>query len=79
MMTCREVIEALGDYLEHRTDSARTRIVAAHLDSCPECFYYFNSYKTTVMLARKEFKDAPAPSLGENTVREILDARRRRS
>jgi anti-sigma factor RsiW len=59
MISCRETVESLLDFLtgelsrEHRDRAER------HLAECPCCAAFLDSYRTTVLLVRR----LPRPSL----------------
>ena len=50
-MTCRETIEVLMDYLEAALSSDANRDLERHLQACPPCLAYLNTYRKTVELA----------------------------
>ncbi len=67
MMTCRELVEALFDLAagqlapEHREHAER------HLQRCPECVAYLESYRLTVRMARQ----LPRPPLPPRLARQL--------
>ena len=80
-MTCRELVDFLGAYFdEELADDVRVEF-DEHLDACPECSAYVESYRTTVALAKDALRnpDEPVPaSVPETLVKAILSARRKR-
>jgi anti-sigma factor RsiW len=78
-MTCRDLNGFLMDYLSGElTGGARTAF-AAHLDECPPCVAYLESYRETVRLGKLAFADLDAPASREvppELVKAILAARR---
>jgi predicted anti-sigma-YlaC factor YlaD len=79
-MNCRDVVEFLCDYLEGKLPEDQREVFQQHLDLCPPCLEYLESYKTTIELGRiaccKHEEDA-APEVPEGLVRAILKARKR--
>ena len=80
-MTCRELIDFLGAYLDGQlSEEVRLRF-AEHLAACQECSAYLESYRATVQVAKRAFKhpDDPVPAdVPEDLVKAILAARRKR-
>ena len=68
--TCRELIDFLDDYVEHRLPMARRLMFQAHLAGCRDCRAYLDSYRRTIALARQSGAE-PAP-VPEDLVRAIL-------
>jgi ribose 5-phosphate isomerase A len=50
-MTCKETIEILADYLEATLSSDVNRELERHLQACPPCRAYLNTYRKTAELA----------------------------
>ena len=78
MITCRELIEFLDEYIASDTDEARRRIVDEHLAVCPACVNYVDSYRKTIEMGRAAFEDPSAPALADvppELVRAILALR----
>jgi hypothetical protein len=46
-LTCREVIELLADYLEQSLAPETLAEFERHLDRCPPCIAYLNTYRKT--------------------------------
>lgn len=82
MLTCREFIEFLADYLAHDLPPASQAEFEFHLSDCPDCALYLKSYEATIRLGRMVCADLDAPppeEVPEELVRGILAARRRES
>jgi anti-sigma factor RsiW len=78
MITCRELIEFLDDYIANDMDAARRRIADEHLAVCPACVSYVDSYRKTIEMGRTALTDpsAPAPAdVPPELVRAILASR----
>lgn len=79
MMTCREMVEFLTDYTNGELPSEQLRIFEEHLDYCPPCIDYLDSYRTTVQLGREVCHDPDGPPPGDapsELIEAILVARR---
>lgn len=79
MLTCRELIEFLMDYLEDALGADERESFAAHLAVCPDCVRYVDDYRSTVRAGRSAFEDPDAPTpeaVPESLVAAILAARR---
>jgi len=75
-LTCREMTDFLGDYLDGSLALAERRLFDKHLADCPECVAYLRSYAETIRLARQIREDDALPaSIPDELVRAILAAR----
>ena len=76
MITCRELIEFLDDYVAGALPSDRRRAFEEHLALCPDCVNYLESYRLTIDLGRKALLDDEAlATVPEGLVRAILASR----
>ena len=79
-MTCPEVIDFLGAYLDGElAEDVRVRF-DEHLGGCPECSAYLATYRSAVRFARDAFRgsgESLAADLPEDLVKAILAARRK--
>lgn len=78
-LTCRELIDFLDDYVEHRLDPAARARFDDHLSRCAPCVRYLRSYQGTmravaVACGGAEASAAQAP---EQLIAAILAARPR--
>lgn len=78
-LTCRDVIEFLRAYLDGELPPVLCRRFEDHIDACPPCLQYLDSYRETIVLTADAFgADERAPDdVPEELVRAILAARRR--
>jgi predicted anti-sigma-YlaC factor YlaD len=51
MITCRDCVDLLMDYLEHSLDAEKQRHLDEHLASCPPCIHFLKSYRKCSELA----------------------------
>ena len=52
-MTCQETVEVLLDYLDATLSVDAVRELEAHLQRCPPCQAYLNTYKKTAELTSR--------------------------
>ena len=80
-MICREAVEFLMEYLSGELQHDQRLAFESHLEACPECVVYLQSYKETVKLGKAAFNhpDERVPDdVPEELVHAILAARRKR-
>jgi anti-sigma factor RsiW len=75
-MTCREVTEFLGDWVEGRLDPRERAAFERHLADCPECIAYVRGYRETIRLAN-DLRSEATPPMPTALIDAILDATRR--
>lgn len=81
-MTCREFVEFLMAYLEAELPDDVASRFREHLDECPPCVTYLDTYRETVRLGREICADPEGPvpeNVPEALVNAILEARRRQA
>ena len=79
-MTCREGIEFLSEYLSGELPLAQREVFEQHLEECPECVAYLNSFAEAVKLGKGAFETSDEPlttEMPEELVQAILAARRK--
>jgi len=79
-MTCRELVDFLGAYLDGALPDEVRRRFEEHLAVCPECAAYLETYRETVKVTTAVFRDLddPVPAgVPEDLVKAILAARRK--
>lgn len=90
MLTCREFIEFLMEYLDRALPDQRLSEFERHLGSCTSCQAYLHNYQATVRLGKAAFAGALDPAgadldgavpedVPEDLVKAILAARATRS
>jgi predicted anti-sigma-YlaC factor YlaD len=57
---CRQIAELLGDYLEGTLPRATRDLIDFHIDGCPPCVAFLNTYRGTVK-ATRTLPDVPIP------------------
>jgi len=79
-LSCREFIDFIMAWLDGELEPEVRRSFAEHLDMCPDCVDYLDSYQRTVALGKAAWDapgDAPVPNeVPEELVQAVLAARR---
>jgi len=73
-MNCRECTDFLIDYLNGDLPAAQQRVFEGHLELCPPCLTYLDSYRATVKHCESA-QEEPHEPLPEAMVQAILAAR----
>ena len=80
-LTCREFIDFIMSWLDGELEPAVRRRFVEHLEMCPDCVDYLDSYERTVALGKAAWDapgDAEVPDeVPEELVQAVLAARRR--
>ncbi len=80
MITCRELVDFLMNYIDGELPSERREAFESHLRVCGPCRRYLETYKETVRLGKLALapsNDPPPPSVPESLIKAILDARQK--
>jgi hypothetical protein len=70
-LECRRIAELLGDYFEGSLPRETRELIDFHIDGCPPCVAFLNTYKGTMDAARK-LPEAPIPSELKNRLLAVL-------
>jgi anti-sigma factor RsiW len=65
---CDECVELLVDYLEGELPPKRQRALEIHLDLCPSCVSFVNTYRGTVNIARTLHADDIPPEVTQRLI-----------
>ena len=74
MITCRELISFLIEYLEGSLSRSEHDRFETHLKVCASCRAYLHTYETTIRLERAAAAEDCDPP--EALVRAVMDSRR---
>ena len=74
MMTCRQLVELLIDFVSDELPDDHRRLIEQHLEICPPCVTYIETYRLTIQLTRQlpprpippELAAAPSKRPGRN-------------
>jgi predicted anti-sigma-YlaC factor YlaD len=50
---CKQILSKLSDYLDHDLEPALCEYIDQHLEHCPECKAFINTFRKTVELIKK--------------------------
>ena len=80
MLSCREFVEFIIDYLEKTLPEAQGLEFDRHLSDCPDCVAYLKSYQETIRLEKTlccRPDDTLPQDVPEDLVQAILAAKRK--
>ena len=78
MITCRELVEFLDQYISGEMPAARAVVFQEHLAGCPDCVNYVDSYRRTIRLGQMAPAKSDAPAAApEDLVKAVLMATRK--
>jgi predicted anti-sigma-YlaC factor YlaD len=61
LLTCKQFLSALNDYLDETEDADIRREVQEHIEECPNCWVVFNTTQKTLKVFKgMEAQDMPA-------------------
>ena len=70
-LECRQIAELLGDYFDGSLPRETRELIDFHIDGCPPCVAFINTYKGT-MDATRRLPDAPIPPELKNRLLAVL-------
>jgi len=68
MARCDECVELLVDYIGGELPPERARALEIHLDLCPSCVCFVNTYRNTVNIARTLQPEDIPPELTQQLI-----------
>lgn len=70
-MDCQQLVDLVVDYLDGDLGRDKEQRLETHLDDCPECVEFLDSYRQTGTVCRRALKiEMPAPL--QSTLLEFL-------
>jgi len=78
LLTCKDFLNELNEYLDETTDSDIRRRVEEHVSECPNCFVVFDTTKKTLQIY-KGMEPQPIPQDVHSRLMAALERRRARS
>jgi len=78
-VNCREFVDFLMDYLDGTLPDQQLTTFRQHMDDCPSCVTYLDTYRETVRLGRELCADPEGPvppEVPRGLVEAVLAARR---
>lgn len=79
MLTCKQLIEALVDYVDGRLSLSQRFAIMLHLFCCGHCSSYLQDYRSTIKASQQAMApkdEPPAIEVPEEFVQAVLKARR---
>ncbi len=74
MVTCKDFLRELGDYLDENTDPALRAELDRHINECPNCWVVLDTTQKTINV----YKGMDAQPLPEHLKAKLMDAVARR-
>jgi anti-sigma factor RsiW len=71
-ITCRQLVELLLDFVSGELDEERRKHVELHLQKCPPCVAYLETYQITIQITR-QLPPAPLPQEFVERLRAVLE------
>jgi anti-sigma factor (TIGR02949 family) len=75
-LACRDVVEAVTDYLEGAMPAADRERFERHLAGCDDCTAYLEQLRTSIRLSGRVQAESMPPDLREGLLRAFRDWRR---
>jgi predicted anti-sigma-YlaC factor YlaD len=73
MMKCKDFNEFLGEYLEGELDEKTRTVFEAHLQMCPPCVGYLDSYQEVIRVGKACCCD-PEAEVPEDAPQSLINA-----
>jgi anti-sigma factor RsiW len=78
LLTCKDFLSELSEYLDETTDPDIRRRVEVHVSECPNCFVVFDTTKKTLQIY-KGMEPQPIPQDVHSRLMAALERKRSRS
>ena len=73
MICCKECLELLHDYLEGKLSQNIRTSLEEHLEDCPPCIAFFNTYKSTTQICQSVLKETEIPDIVKEKLKEFVE------
>jgi len=73
-MECRQIAELLGEYFDGTLPKATRELLEWHIEGCPPCVAFVNTYRGTINAARK-LSEVSIPSELKQRLLKVLKTR----
>ena len=74
-LECRQIAELLGDYLDGTLPPATRELLEWHIEGCPPCVAFVNTYRGAVKATQK-LRAVEIPPELKQRLRSVLKSRR---
>lgn len=71
-MKCQQIIDLLVEYIDGDLGPDKTRRLETHLDDCPPCVNFVETYRRTGTVCRRALSSVEMPGAVESTLFEFL-------
>ena len=71
--TCRQVFELLSDFVDGELSVGKREALARHLEACPPCEEFLNTFQTARSLCRESLLEKMPPELKDRLRSFLLD------
>ena len=81
MLTCRELVGFLNDYVDGDLEQGQRKAFEAHVEACPPCIEFLTSYRLAIELGKDACQcenDHLPEEVPEGIIKAILAVRGRR-
>jgi anti-sigma factor RsiW len=75
MMTCREILDFLMEYLDGNLSAAQRAMFEEHFAVCPSCVAYLHNYRQTMKLVRSVRCKYKPEGISEELLQKVVAAR----
>ena len=59
-MNCKEIIDKMSEYIDGETDLELCTLIRSHIESCPSCRIFFQSFEKNIQICKELLKvDVP--------------------
>ena len=74
MVTCKDFLKELGEYLDDATDPSTRSDLEQHISTCPNCWVIFDTCKKTIQVY-KGMDPQPLPEPVHDRIMKALEAK----
>ena len=71
-MNCRRCIDLLIDFVSGELSEQEREVLQEHLDGCPPCLVYMETYEATIRMTHELPREAPLPAELEKRLLAVL-------
>lgn len=75
LLTCREIIDFIEAYRNNELPPEQRKEFKIHMDLCPPCIAYLDTYEQTIQMERKCREDPAGGAVPPELIKAILAAR----
>ena len=76
-MNCREFVDFLMAYLNDELPAGQRDAFRRHIDDCPPCINFLDTYEETIRLEKEAYRDIDCDEMPPQLVKAILAAKQK--